>query len=119
MMRVLAITVIVAYVAANVEAGTVLLHDPSSKILQQQVTLSSVTQAASTGALCAATALVPPYKFSDETAKQVGPFGSCIRQGLDASPGQQANQFLLCCWPCRSRGSCSTMYSTSQRQLCC
>lgn len=72
MMRgVLAITLIVAYIDANVEAGTVLLHDPSSKILQQQATPSSVTQAASAGALCAATALVPPYKLSADTAKQV------------------------------------------------
>jgi hypothetical protein len=71
MRRALVLALVVAYVCSNVDAGTVLLHDPSSRILQKQATPSSVTQAASTGALCAATALIPPYNVADEAAKQV------------------------------------------------
>jgi hypothetical protein len=71
MRRSLVLALILAHVCVTVNAGTVLLHDPSSKILQKRTTPSSVTQAASTGAVCAATALIPPYKVADEAAKQV------------------------------------------------
>jgi hypothetical protein len=120
MKRALVLTLIVAHVCVNVNAGTVLLHDPSSKILHKQVTPSSVTQAASTGALCAATALVPPYNIADEAARQVSHGLSRPEAWDKGSTGHQAHyQFALATCPCRSKASCSTMSSTSLKQLCC
>lgn len=76
---------IVAHVSLTVKAATVVLHDPSGKILLNQAKPSSVTQAAGTGALCAATALVPPYNIADEAAQQVRRAAGCQNQGLKAA----------------------------------
>lgn len=68
----LAIALVVLSAVCTAHAGTVILHDASGQVLQGSVSKpGTVSQAISTGVVCAASALVPPYNVDREAARQV------------------------------------------------